>query len=544
MIKNKLSNGLNSKRKKYIFYFLTILILGSFFYLYNYLNFHNSSQPLIFNSPDETANYYFSELFAKTSQLKQENQLLNISNEIHPRSINGINGYLVPNSFIGISLIYGSLAKIFTNNIIIYLTPLIAILGVIFFYLLIKEIFNKKTAWISAILLLILPSYWYFSTRTMMHNILFIDLLIISLYFIVLAIQKNKTFIYLLSVLFLSLALIVRSSEIVWTSLIFLSLFIIFRHKINWKKASWGFLMILIFTLPIIYFNIQNNGSATSMAYLENIGPEVYTPLHYIKKLILPFGFHPHNMKFTMVNFIFKLIWWHTIGLALTLIFIFIKRKNIKNKYWIYISLWGGVSLFLFTYYGSWLFFDNPNPSAITIGSSYLRYLLPYFVFSIPLIAWALSKIKFSKKWINHLIIILILIFMGENSYLMVMNCPQEGILKISNDLKTYQNRTNLIIAHTEPQAIILTSRADKYIFPYRQVLYLKNELWHYDNFSTLLNENYPLYYFGFTLNSTELDQILTNIYPQGADLTQALFTDGDHALYKILPINKIYVLK
>jgi Dolichyl-phosphate-mannose-protein mannosyltransferase len=529
------------KKKQFLFYFLAILILGSFLYLYNYLNIHNSSDPLIFNSPDETANYYFSELFANTSQLKQESELLNITNEIHPRSINGINNHLVPNSFIGIFLIYGSLAKIFGNWIIIYLTPLISIMGVLFFYLLIKEIFDKKVAIISTFLLLILPSYWYFSTKVMMHNVLFMDLLIISLYFIVCGIKNNKLWHYLSSTLFLSLALLVRSSEIIWVTIIFLTLLIAFRKKINWQKISIGFLMLLIFAIPIIYFNIQNNGSATSVAYLENIGPETHSTLHYIKRIILPFGFHPRNMQFTIVNFIFKLIWWHSIALLVSLIFIFIKRKEIKPEHWLYLSLWGFVSMFLFTYYGSWLFFDNPDPTAITIGSSYLRYMLPYFVFGIPLIAWFLSKINFKKKWLNNLIIILILGLMSLGSYSIVMQCPQEGIIKISNDLKTYQNRTNLIIAHTETDSIIMTSRADKYIFPYRNVLYLKTEVYDYNNFSTFIEENYPLYYFGFKFRAEELDQALFNLYQKGLDLSDPIFIDGDHALYKIMPINKIY---
>jgi hypothetical protein len=335
---------------------------------------------------------------------------------------------------------------------------------------------------------------------------------------------------------------VVRSSEVVWVTILFVALLYFSRKKIDWKKASIGFLMLLIFAIPIVYFNVQNNGSATSVAYLENIGPESHAIFHYVKKIILPFGFHPNNMKFTIYNFIFKLIWWYSIALLISLIFIFIKRKKIQKEHWLYIGLWSFLSIFLFVYYGSWLFFDNPDPRAVTIGSSYLRYMLPYFVFGIPLIAWALSKIKFRKKYFNNLIIILILGFMFLNSYLIVMKCPQEGILKISNDLKIYQNRTNLIIAYTEPRSIIMTSRADKYIFPYRNVLYLKSEVYDYENFDKLLNEDISLYYFGFRFKENNIDDVLNKFYRKGLDLSKAIFIDGDHALYKITPINKIYV--
>lgn len=529
----------NMKKKQIIFYFLVILVLGNFLYLYNYLNIHNSSQPLIFNSPDETSNYFFTENFAENNNFQKQFNYLNINPEIHPRSIRVMGDKLVLNSFIGLPLIHGLIAKIFGNNIVIYLTSIFSIIGVIFFYLLIKELFNKKTAIISSLLLLILPSYWYFSTRGMMHNILFIMLLIISLYFFVLSIKKGKTIHYGLSALFLGLTIMTRTSEIIWIGIIYLALIMALRYKINWKKFIIGVIVFLIIITPLFYFNRQNYGSAISPAYIDNKAQIQTTSL--ISKILLPFGFHPNNIKYTMYNFIFKLIWWYNVLLLLALVLLFIKRKKIKQKQWLYVFLWIFVTIFLFIYYGSWLFFDNPNPKSITIGSSYLRYLLPYFVFSIPLISWFLTKIKFSKKWVNNLIIILIISFVFINSYLIVMKCPEEGIVKISNDLKIYQNRTKLIIANTEPNSVITTSRADKYIFPYRNVLYLEYEPYYYNNFNSILDENIPLYYFGFKFNDKDMNHIFSKFYKKGLDISYPIFIDGDHALYKIMLINRIY---
>ncbi len=529
---------MNIKKKQYIFYFLVILILGVFFYFYNYLNIHNSSQPLIFNSPDETANYYFSKTFATNGQLRTTNNLLDISSQIHPRSISVYNNYLIPSSFTGISLIYGGLAKIFGIWIIIYLTPLISIIGLIFFYLLVKEIFDKKTALISAFMLLILPSYWYFSTRVMMHNILFIDLLIISLYFIIRGIKKNRFIYYLFSVLFLSLSLLVRSSEITWVIILFLSLIIIFRKKIEWKKLILSYLIFLVFIVAIIRFNMQNYGSAISGAYLNNTNTQSLNILYYLKKIFIPFGFHPRNIRFVVFNFIFKLIWWHNIALLLSLGFIFIKRKNFKKKQYLYLISWLGISIFLFIYYGSWLFFDNPNPKAITIGSSYLRYMLPYFVFGIPIIAWSLNKIKFSKKRIDNLFIVSILAFMFLNSYLIVMKCPQEGIIKISQDLNIYQKRTKLIKTYTAKNSIIISSRADKYIFPYRHVFYSPKEINQIKGLKNLIQQDIPIYYFGFKFDDEDFQKVKGKLNAQNIKLSNPIFIDDDHALYRIKAIN------
>ena len=103
----------------------------------------------------------------------------------------------------------------------------------------------------------------------------------------------------------------------------------------------------------------------------------------------------------------------------------------------------------------------------------------------------------------------------------MVMKCSQEGIIKISQDLKIYQQRTIKIINYTEKYAVILASRADKYIFPYRSVWYLEKELDNY-NFASLKPRQTPLYYFGFETSA--------NI-----KLSEPLFIDGDQALYKII---------
>ena len=38
------------------------------------------------------------------------------------------------------------------------------------------------------------------------------------------------------------------------------------------------------------------------------------------------------------------------------------------------------VSAWLLVVYGSWWFSDNPDPTAITLGSSYVRYFLPLYI--------------------------------------------------------------------------------------------------------------------------------------------------------------------
>ncbi|MCK5320311.1 glycosyltransferase family 39 protein, partial [Candidatus Parcubacteria bacterium] len=102
---------------------------------------------------------------------------------MHPRSFRSDYGSLKPVSFLGIILVYGKIASIFGYKVIPYLTPFFASLGIIYFYLLIKRIFNKSNAWFSASMLAVFPPFIYFAARSMFHNVLFVVFLIISLYY-------------------------------------------------------------------------------------------------------------------------------------------------------------------------------------------------------------------------------------------------------------------------------------------------------------------------------------------------------------------------
>src|SRR3989338_5706310 len=114
-------------------YYLAIFVLAAIFAaIYSWLSFV-SGPPVggrIFNSPDETANFYFTKLFAESGQLAVENPL---PVDLGPRAMRAEGGRLSPGIFLGIILLYGAIAKVFGSWIIIYLTPLFSFFGVLFF---------------------------------------------------------------------------------------------------------------------------------------------------------------------------------------------------------------------------------------------------------------------------------------------------------------------------------------------------------------------------------------------------------------------------
>ena len=167
--------------KKYSNIAIVVLLAVVFFIStssFNYFTQHNNF--IKWCSPDETANYIFTKLYAQTGNISfYEKYNLYIKDIMHPRSFRSDFGVLKPVSFLGIILIYGKIASLFNYKIIPYLTPFFAGIGIIFYYLLIKKIFNRKNALISSFILSCFPVYIFYTARSMFHNVIFTVFLII-----------------------------------------------------------------------------------------------------------------------------------------------------------------------------------------------------------------------------------------------------------------------------------------------------------------------------------------------------------------------------
>jgi len=187
-----------------------------------------------FNSPDETLNFFFTQRFAAGGELYYQEPLEGIGNSlIRPRSVNVVGDKVLPGSFMGMYFVYGRLGKLAGTvgldaaDVLFYINALVAVMGILFFYLLLSLIFGKNIALISGLLAYVLPGWLYFASRSFYHNILFVSLLIIGLYWLVRALTQvrqeklGKSLVkwlldlglYILAGVFIGASLITRSSE-------------------------------------------------------------------------------------------------------------------------------------------------------------------------------------------------------------------------------------------------------------------------------------------------------------------------------------------
>jgi hypothetical protein len=424
-------------------WFALALLAASFFIgtsSFNYLT--QDGDYIKWLSPDETANYTFSKFYGQEGDMRIfERYNLYTEDIMHPRSFRSDYGKLKPVSFLGIILIYGKIVKLASYKVLPYLTPFFASLGIIFFYLLIKEVFNKHIGILSAFLLASFPPYIYYSARSMFHNVLFTVLLIIGLYFIVIAVASNsqekrkdtnrkrittnilnqirrtrwqEILFMALGGGFIGLAIITRTSELIWIVPMLFILWIFNIKKIGITKLVIFIAFLLLATLPMFYWNWILYGNAYFGGYPEmnssligitqtsgelvlstaalkaSLIKEKFTEL---KDLFFFFGFQPEQsikmFYFYFVNMFIWIFWPAVFGGLLY----YAKIKSLKLRHVLYLFSFLIITIILIFYYGSWGFHDNPDPKSITIGNSYTRYWLPIYLGTLPFVSYLIIYI-------------------------------------------------------------------------------------------------------------------------------------------------------
>ncbi len=515
---------------------------------------------LKFFSPDENANYIFTKLYQETDQLTFFEKYNLIAQDIvKPRSYFSYQGVIKPVSFLGMTLIYGNLAKVFGSGIIPFLTPFFASIGLIFYYLLIKLLFGSKNAFISFLLFFSFPVLIYYSARSMFHNVLFLSFFIIFLYFLTKLIQKkipiikidqadkkkyyqelfSRDFIFAsLTGLFLGLTVAVRSSELVWLVPAGLLFFIFNFKKFNWWRLAIILSFAFLALLPIFYNNqllynspfyggynemnrsIENIGQASGGLFKSFFSGHLSEAGDLIKSIfntVFYFGFYPLQSFFMFFKYCAEMFWYLFWPFVFGLVYLIVYDRQTFKKIWSYGLAWLVLSLILIVYYGSWKFVDNPDPNSFTIGNSYTRYWLPIYISLFPFVSIFILKIKNIFFWIKKTqirklignlcsaLIIIVIIFL---SLKFVYAGSEEGLKYYFSKSRMAKIEVGQVIDLTEKDAIIITEYHDKFLFPERKVIVGRFD----DN---NMNKNYyrlatrvPLYYYNFTLPDKDIEYL------------------------------------
>jgi hypothetical protein len=140
------------------------------------------------------------------------------------------------------------------------------------------------------------------------------------------------------------------------------------------------------------------------------------------------------------------------------------REMKANKKVVAYTTFFAILSAWLFALYGSWVFSDNlKDPNAVTMGVSYVRYWLPFFVLSLPFVAIALEKISMQFR----ILCVAALIVFGVWRALFGM----EGLLWVTREVVASRKMAEEVLEFVPKNGVIAVRAWDKYFFPERSVL-------------------------------------------------------------------------
>jgi hypothetical protein len=406
-----------------------------FFLVYSYVACSTST----FRYPDDRVNYFFANLYSQTGELTYSEDLNEVAyGTIHPEGTVYIDGKVVSSKFLGFPVISGT-AGILSPEIIRFLTPLLAIIGAIFLYLLLRDLFSKKIALLSFCLLFILPPYWFWGTLTMMENVASCVMLIISVRYFFKLINTNKLSHYILAPLFFGLALFMRPDYI----FIAIPLFMVLLWNIKKLKKIYVILSVFSFLVAVGPFFILNNalyGSplSTGIHASANITEGIWAPSFSVSNLF--------ENSVNLVDLTPLLFLCGFIGI------LYCAKRRIQLHYIAFSVL---CTIIIALYYLGGVV------SYTTIRSSYVRYFLPISVLFLPFATYFILSFKrkiFSIMLIFGIIVTSALIVVPEVNTNLEVN-------------ESYAIRGSEIVDATEPEAVIFLDYWDGVaIFPERRV--------------------------------------------------------------------------
>jgi len=559
---------------------LVSILAVCFFFMassYNYLT--QSTDFVKWSSPDESANYFLTKLYAESGDLVyEEKNNLYAQGIIMPRSFRSDGALVKPVSFLGMIIIYGTISHYLGNWVIPYLTPAFAAVGLIFFYLIILRLFKRDVALVSTFILASFPVYIYFSARSMFHNIPFIVLWLAGLYFTIKlndspkklpigadSLEKRAHYLSWLTAAlagFLTgLAATTRSSELIWLLPILLLLWLFNFYRLGLiKLLIFGYFFALAF-LPILCWNTVLYNSPTSTGYpkmdesISNIASsstqlvkasasinkqEAQASVSVLEKAFFYFGFKQDHSQKMFYHYIFKMFTWLVISASLGFIFLIFKFKTKRKNDLLYLLCLSTLSIILIFYYGSWIFYDNPDPNSYTIGNSYTRYWLPIYLGIIPLAALAIVKLTSWLKWLPLIwgvraIIIALIMF---SSLWFVLYGSAEGLaFSMTRQLES-RAEFDQLLNNTPANSVIITRYHDKLLFPERKVVVGLLTDQNMNRLYARLVSRAPLYYYNFTFNDKDFNYLnQSRLKEAGLYIMPITKITKDFTLYRLYPI-------
>lgn len=218
-----------------------------------------------------------------------------------------VDNKIVPRRALGIYFLTAS-GFLFGENGPFFLISILGLACSVFFYLLTKNLFDKKIALLSTVLLSSSFPIVHWSNM-LFNNMPAFSLYIIGLFFFseVLVKKKNKIIFYLLSSIFFSLSIWIRYEYLIFV--LFLIVWILKdRKSINFKYLVISTIVIITILFPILLLNNYLYKSPFLVGYSVKSNNQVKEQISYTEKQLLKLITRTiSGMKSTFKTFLSKL---------------------------------------------------------------------------------------------------------------------------------------------------------------------------------------------------------------------------------------------
>lgn len=486
------------------------------------------SRHLAFNWPDANANFWSVNSIVKNFSIG-EFEALNIPSNflLHTRSQNVIDGVTLPMTFLPSLFLFSALAWIFGSFSSLLLIPLLSAAIVVIFYLLIKKLFtNEREAVMGAVLLATLGPWLYFSTQPLLPNILVLFLASLSLYSWL--IKK-----YLAGSLFFALAIVCRPAEIIWLAPLLFLFFYYLRPKIPKLRIVNSLIIFGAVIIWALYLNKAVFGGYFLTGYSNfqsnSLPSETSLASNNIFSWFFPFGIDLLLAGKNYIKYFWLLIWPYSIFIVAGIGTILANKNNNRERK--YLLAYFVISILLVLYYASWDFSDALVKNLNTISISYVRYFLPIFVMSMPLVVLGINYLTkhLQNKYFWQVVILGCLILFSVNQ---VVFTKHDGLLAHARYVQDYYRQWQAIKKIAPAGSIIISERSDKYLYPYYRVVVPQGDLALWPRIKNIYG-SVDIYYYT-SEKSEQLRQVEILMSNYKLQLSEPLVINNNFVLYKV----------
>jgi len=497
--------------KEQRYQFLLVFLSVIFLIIYNFNNITvwwpkwMQFEHLIFNWPDATANHFFASSYANTRLLFVYEPLNLITNNLlHARSVNVLEGSLVPMAFLPSIVVFSLFYKILGAYGVLFITPLMAMFSAWLVYRLVLYLFKDlDIAFISTLLFLSLAPWVFFANVVMVPTVMFVFLVLGGWWAIVKSFKSKHELWWILGSFLLSLAVVVRPTEVVWLALISLFVLYIKRDILSAKKIVFGLLVLVAVLFGFFSLNKATYGGYFTFGYLNLQSGQVDSEIQlqsrgifsYIKLLIAPFGFNFVLILKNFYKYYIDIILPHFVLAVAGFVLLISKYKKRSLAWKKYLLISPFIFILILLYYASWNLADPLVKELNTISISYVRYFMPLYIWILPLVALAIKELFMGSSTTNKIASYVVVSIIVVSSLKLAFMSEHDGLLENRKTLNNYYAQYERVSSLVEDDAVIISERSDKVFFPKYRVIAFQGDLPLWERVKNIVDV-VPVYYY------------------------------------------------